>query len=106
MNTYDESADKRVGNYLKQVLGNDKNDTRITPELAEFLKCDASELKNHMDVVCSIVSYINKNNLKNYDKNGEFILDATLAKLFHKPPGTTLLFQNMRDYLAHYCYVF
>lgn len=61
--------------------------SKVSKELAEFLKMDPDELIARTAVVKKLNDYIKENSLKNPDRQVEILLDEPLKKLLAPPEG-------------------
>lgn len=78
--------------------------TKITKELAEFLKLDENTEISRTDVTSLICKYIKDNNLQNPDNKKIIIPDYRLKKLFNGYLGEEdqLEFFNIQTYLKYH----
>jgi len=72
---------------------------KVDPELANFLKIDASENIPRTEVTKLLTKYIKENNLQCENKK-LFICDEPLAKVFKIPKGTQTNWFEMQKFLA------
>ena len=78
--------------------------SKVSKELAEFLKLDADELIARTAVVKKLNDYVKENSLKNPDRPVEILLDEPLKKLLAPPEGfgTVTYFNLGRLVGAHF----
>lgn len=78
--------------------------SKVSKELAEFLKIDPDELIARTAVVKKLNDYIKENSLKNPDRQVEILLDEPLKKLLAPPEGfgTVTYFNLCRLVGAHF----
>lgn len=78
--------------------------SKVSKELAEFLKMDPDELIARTAVVKKLNDYIKENSLKNPDRQVEILLDEPLKKLLAPPEGfgTVTYFNLCRLVGAHF----
>ena len=78
--------------------------SKVSKELAEFLKLDPDELIARTAVVKKLNDYIKENSLKNPDRQVEILLDEPLKKLLAPPEGfgTVTYFNLCRLVGAHF----